>query len=172
MPYQGDNLMSVKRSNRSAALRILHEKGAMSRKRLAESMRLTPAAITKIVGELIEDGLLREGEPLNSGNAGRREILVDLNPHQACGLGILINLRQAIVSGVWLDGEVIFAEDVERIFGKRPWTSRSEELLEAQMRADAERMAEERAKELGLLPESTENPDSPETPETPENTEN
>ena len=47
-----------------------------------------------------------------------------------------------------IDREVIFAEDVERIFGKRPWTSRAEELLEAQMRADAERMAEERAKEL------------------------
>ena len=37
---------------------------------------------------------------------------------------------------------------MERIFGKRPWVSRSEELLEAQMRAEAERMAEERAKEL------------------------
>ena len=47
-----------------------------------------------------------------------------------------------------VEREVIFAEDVERIFGKRPWTSRSEELIEAQMRADAERMAEERAKEL------------------------
>ena len=52
MSYKGDNLMSVKRSNRSAALRILHEKGAMSRKRLAENMNLTPAAITKIVGEM------------------------------------------------------------------------------------------------------------------------
>jgi cell division protease FtsH len=47
-----------------------------------------------------------------------------------------------------VDREVIFAEDVERIFGKRPWQSRAEELLEAQMKADAERMAEERAKEL------------------------
>ncbi len=47
-----------------------------------------------------------------------------------------------------VDREVIFAEDVEKIFGKRPWTSRAEELLEAQMKADAERMAEERAKEL------------------------
>ncbi len=47
-----------------------------------------------------------------------------------------------------VDREVIFAEDVERIFGKRPWTSRAEELLEAQMRADAERMAEERTKQL------------------------
>ena len=44
--------------------------------------------------------------------------------------------------------EVIFADDVEKIFGKRPWVSRSEELLEAQQKAEAEAMAERRAKEL------------------------
>ena len=30
-----------------------------------------------------------------------------------------------------IDKEVIFAEDVERIFGKRPWASRSEEITAA-----------------------------------------
>ena len=30
-----------------------------------------------------------------------------------------------------IDQEVIFAEDVEKIFGKRPWTSRSEEIMAA-----------------------------------------
>ena len=47
-----------------------------------------------------------------------------------------------------IEREVIFAEDVEKIFGKRPWVSRQEELLEAQMRADAERMAAERERQL------------------------
>ncbi len=112
MSYKGDNLMSVKRTNRSAALRALHEKGAMSRKRLAHNMNLTPGAITKIVAEMISDGLLSEGEMLTSGNAGRREILIDINPQKACGLGVLINLQQAILSGAWLDGSVIFAESV------------------------------------------------------------
>ena len=112
MSYKGDNLMSVKRTNRSVALRALHEKGAMSRKRLAESMNLTPAAITKIVGEMISDGLISEGEMLASGNAGRREILIDINTTAACGLGVLINLRQAILSATWLDGSVIFSEEV------------------------------------------------------------
>ena len=112
MSYKGDNLMSVKRTNRSVALRALHEKGAMSRKRLAQSMNLTPGAITKIVAEMISDGLLSEGEMLTSGNAGRREILIDINAHKACGLGILINLQQAILSGAWLDGSVIFAEEI------------------------------------------------------------
>ena len=112
MPYQGDNLMSVKRSNRSAALRILHDRGAMSRKRLAENLNLTPAAITKIVAEMISDGLLREGETVSSGGAGRREILIDLNPQASCALGVLLNLRQAILSAVWLDGSVIFSEEL------------------------------------------------------------
>ena len=112
MSYKGDNLMSVKRTNRSAALRVLHEKGAMSRKRLAENMNLTPAAITKIVGEMISDGLLSEGEMLSSGNAGRREILIDINARAACALGVLIHLRQAILSAVWLDGSVIFSEEI------------------------------------------------------------
>ncbi len=112
MSYKGDNLMSVKRTNRSAALRALHEKGAMSRKRLAESMNLTPAAITKIVAEMIHDGLLSEGEMLSSGGAGRREILIGINAKKACGLGVLINLRQAILSATWLDGSVIFAEEI------------------------------------------------------------
>ncbi len=111
MPYRGDNLMSVKRSNRSAALRILHEKGAMSRKRLAEQMKLTPAAITKIVGEMIGEKLLSEGEMLSGGGAGRREILIELNRDAACALGVLINLQQAIVSAVRLDGSLIFSEE-------------------------------------------------------------
>ena len=59
-----------------------------------------------------------------------------------------------------IEREVIFAEDVENIFGKRPWTSRAEELMEAQQRADAERMAEERAKELGLESNNDDNSDN------------
>ncbi len=112
MPFEGDNMMGVKRNNRSATLRILHEKGDMSRKRLAEYMKLTPPAITKIVAEMLQEGLLREGSAVSSGAVGRREILVELNTHAACGLGVLINLRQAILSATWLDGSVIFSEEI------------------------------------------------------------
>ena len=106
-------MMDIKRTNRSAALRVLHEKGGMSRKRLAETIKLTPAAITKIVGEMLGEGLLQEGGAVPSGNAGRREILVELNPRFRCALGVLLNLQQAIISAVWLDGSVIFSEKIE-----------------------------------------------------------
>jgi cell division protease FtsH len=56
---------------------------------------------------------------------------------------------------------------VEAIFGKRPWTSRAEELLEAQQRAEAERMAEERAKELEAEAASKEAPTEPTEPTEP-----
>ena len=113
MPYEGDNMMGVKRNNRSAALRILHEQGSMSRKRLSESIRLTPAAITKIVGEMIAEGLLNEGSILPGSGVGRREVMVELNSRARAALGIFVNLRQAVVSAVWLDGSVIFSESFE-----------------------------------------------------------
>ncbi len=125
MPFEGDNMMGVKRNNRSAMLRILHEKGSMSRKRLAETMKLTPPAITKIVAEMLEEGLLREGCAVTSGSVGRREILVELNPHAFCALGVLLNLRQAILSATWLDGSVIFSEVIPlpvRAPRRRLWT--------------------------------------------------
>lgn len=50
-----------------------------------------------------------------------------------------------------MEREVIFAEDVENIFGKRQWVSRTEELIQAQQRSEAEAMAERRAKELEAL---------------------
>lgn len=112
MLREGDNMMGVKRANRSAVLRLLHEQGGMSRKRLAESMRLTPAAITKIVGELIDEGIVKDGKLLPGGGAGRREMLVDVDVRSRCALGILLNLRQAIISAVWLDGSVIFSEEI------------------------------------------------------------
>lgn len=45
----------------------------------------------------------------------------------------------AKVSQLLMDNEVIFAEDVENVFGKRPWVSRSDEII-----AENERMEKER----------------------------
>ena len=98
------------------------------------------------------------------------EVLKMVNEQYERAKQILMEHKEghAQLAQLLIEREVIFADDVEKIFGKRPWTSRSEELLEAQMRADAERMAEERAKELGLLPEKTDSEEKPD--ETPEET--
>jgi cell division protease FtsH len=40
--------------------------------------------------------------------------------------------KHAQLANLLCDKEVIFTEDVENIFGKRPWKSRADEILEAQ----------------------------------------
>ena len=47
-----------------------------------------------------------------------------------------------------IDKEVIFAEDVERIFGKRPWASRSEEIMAAKASQEAAKAERELAEEV------------------------
>lgn len=58
-----------------------------------------------------------------------------------------------------IDREVIFAEDVEKIFGKRPWASRSEKIMAAEEKALP-------------APEKTEEAATASEPETKEQTEN
>ena len=53
----------------------------------------------------------------------------------------------AELAKVLMEREVIFAEDVEKIFGKRPWTSRSEEIFGSEEEQQGEQQ-----------PETTENP--------------
>ena len=148
MVHEGDNMMGIKRTNRSAALRLLHEHGGMSRKRLAESTRLTPAAITKIVGEMIAEGLVCEGGPVPSGGAGRREVAIELNSHARCALGVLINLRQTIVSAVWLDGSVIFSEEIT--IEEKSNTEETVQRLAARVLELAEENQLERERIIGL----------------------
>ena len=148
MTFQGDNMMAVKRNNRSAALRILHEKGEMSRKKLAEYMQLTPAAITKIVAEMLGEGLLHEGDAVTSGSVGRREIPVALNVRCVCALGMLINTRQAILSAVWLDGSVIFSEEIP--LPPRAPADETVEMLTRRLLALAAEAGLERGRILGV----------------------
>ena len=60
----------------------------------------------------------------------------------------------AQLAKVLVEREVIYAEDVEKIFGKRPWTSRTEELLSLNEKEnankDSEELTENKAQEAAL----------------------
>lgn len=113
MQLKGDNMWDLKKTNRSAILRSLHENGGTSRKRLSETLALTPATISKIVSDMMEEGLVTAGASLRNGGAGRREVPVELNPTARCALGMFINIGSAVLSAAWLSGEAIFCETVE-----------------------------------------------------------
>ena len=62
--------------------------------------------------------------------------------------------KHAQLAEVLITREVIFAEDVEHIFGKRPWVSRTEEILQNE---EAAKQEEEKADSKEEAPKSTEN---------------
>ena len=70
--------------------------------------------------------------------------------------------KHAQLAEVLIAREVIFAEDVEHIFGKRPWVSRTEEILQNE---EAAKQEEEKADSKEEAPKSTENTDEDTPPE-------
>lgn len=106
MGYSGMNLESVKAQNRSSILKLLNDQGAMSRKDLSERLGLTPASVTTLCSELLEEGMLCEvGELSAVKRAGRRKILLDINDRYRYVLSVSIETPTTCVSLCTLRGE-------------------------------------------------------------------
>lgn len=66
--------------NRAAILKYINDGGPASRKDLAGVLGLTPAAVTQICTDLMEEGVLVEtGINVERSGAGRKKVLLDLN---------------------------------------------------------------------------------------------
>lgn len=77
MAAKGDQ-GTVRALNRRLLLRLLREQGPTSRTDLADLSGLSNGAITRIVGELIDEGLLIE-QSIGISTGGRRPVLLDLD---------------------------------------------------------------------------------------------
>ncbi len=84
----GQNLKSIKSTNRSSLLYLLNANGKMSRKDIAAQLGLTPAAVTKISQELIQEGYIFEAEAVKDGQKGRSEVLLCLKLQDKFVMGI------------------------------------------------------------------------------------
>ena len=114
--YQGMNLENVKNSNQSAVLRLLHNKGAMSRKDIAESVGLTAASVTLICNELLEKNIISElGEVAGEKRAGRKKILVDINPEYKKAMCIAIEMDMTYLSVTDMKGRIISTMEFETV---------------------------------------------------------
>ncbi len=85
---QGMNVKNLKQRNKSLILYTLNDAGEISRKELAARTGLTPAAVTKLTAELIEDGYIRENGAVESEKSGRRERPLSLRLEDKYILGI------------------------------------------------------------------------------------
>ena len=84
----GGSPESLRRHNRSLVLQQIFTDGPVSRTQVAQATGLTGAAISRITRELLDAGLICEGEKFgDSSKPGRRSVEIDLAPDGAYVLG-------------------------------------------------------------------------------------
>lgn len=106
----GISILDIKRKNRQNILELLKQNGPMSRKDIAQELRLTPAAVTIIVTNLIEDGILYEkGSEINTEKItrGRKKILLDINYNVCYTFGVYLDKSYISVGLCNLKGDLI-----------------------------------------------------------------
>ena len=108
----GQNLKSLKSTNRSSLLYLLNANGKMSRKDIAKALALTPAAVTKICQELIQEGYIIEAEAIKDGAKGRSEVLLELTLNDKLVLGISADRDNVSFSISTLAGNLIDIKSV------------------------------------------------------------
>ncbi len=108
----GINMLDVKKRNRSAILKLVFQNKSISRKEIAVTLGLTPAAITLIMTDLINEGLISESYVEQSSNKkGRKEIMLEMNNRKFAAVGVYISKSKFRVICIDLNSKILF-EDV------------------------------------------------------------
>ena len=97
---------TVRRTNLSLLLRSLRDDGPRSRARLAADLGLNKATVSSLVTELIDRGLVREGNA-ERGFVGRPGTTVEIDGRGAFGIGAEINVHHVSALAMNLAGETI-----------------------------------------------------------------
>ncbi|WP_294187329.1 ROK family transcriptional regulator [uncultured Clostridium sp.] len=100
---------SIKRTNRSRILEYIFRNAPVSRATIAEQTDITPATVTMTITELINEEIVIDlGEVEQSDNmAGRKRVLIDLNPNYCYEIGIEFNEKNISFCIADLKGNII-----------------------------------------------------------------
>ena len=107
MTAKGTNKVDVKIYNRASILKTIRNK-KVARKDLANILQITPAAITNLVNEMIEEGIIEEtGETEIKKSVGRKKTLIRINPKSSYLVGVDIETDSITISISNLYNEII-----------------------------------------------------------------
>lgn len=88
----------------------LRDQGALSRVELTRRIALSPTTLTKVVGDLVERGWIKEAEARRNRELGRPQIDLQLVPNGYQVLVVVIDPDAARLAAVGLDLEPLFLE--------------------------------------------------------------
>ncbi|MER7175267.1 ROK family transcriptional regulator [Streptomyces mesophilus] len=97
---------SLRRTNLGLVLRLLRDAGPRPRTQIATETGLPKATITNLVAELVERGLVREGDSARDGAVGRPSRTLEIDGRSVCGIGLEISADYVHLIALDLRGEV------------------------------------------------------------------
>jgi predicted NBD/HSP70 family sugar kinase len=102
----------VRRSNLALVLRHLGARGSRSRAGIAADTGLNKATVSSLVAELVDRGLVREGELDRAGAVGRPGKSVELDGRCVGGIGVEVNVDHLTAMVLDLTTTVLFEQRV------------------------------------------------------------
>ncbi|WP_367924622.1 ROK family protein [uncultured Ruthenibacterium sp.] len=100
----------IKRINESSILRVIQERGAVSRAEIAKILGLTPATVTNNIHTLMAQGLVCEAGAGDS-CGGRKPILLQLNENGVFFIGVDIHRDEVRAAVVNLAGKIVVCDE-------------------------------------------------------------
>ncbi len=108
-PEKGD-LQLLRGHNRGLIVRLLRTRGPMSRTQLSRMSGLAPSGLTRLVRDLLDEGLIEELGKCRS-HGGRRAVLLGFNPSYAYTIGIKVERQRIRAAQVNLEGTILERRD-------------------------------------------------------------
>ncbi len=102
-PKGDQNLL--RRHNRGLVLNLLREHGPLSRTELSHRTGLAPSVLTRLIRELLSEGVVMEAGKAES-NGGRRPTLLALNSSYAHAIGLKVERTRLLGARVDLAGRI------------------------------------------------------------------
>ncbi|MET7519015.1 ROK family protein [Streptomyces sp. NPDC005480] len=106
-PPRASDRASLRRTNLGLVLRLLRDAGPRPRIRIATETGLPKATVTNLVAELMERGLVREGDIERHGSVGRPSRTVEIDGRTICGIGVEISVDYLSLIALDLRGETV-----------------------------------------------------------------
>lgn len=112
--YAGYNSVSVRRHNRSVVLQAILHHGPTSRAHLTQLTGRTPATISSLVGELLEEGIVEETGRNGRASAGRPRITIEFAPGGAHAVGVHLGVEEIAIGLVSPRGQICHEDTFRR----------------------------------------------------------
>ncbi|MBF4692162.1 ROK family transcriptional regulator [Fusibacter ferrireducens] len=106
MSYTIADRQLIKKLNTNSILKVVLEKGTISRADIAKILNLTPATVSSNINNLIQDGIVHE-VGIGTSSGGRKPVMIELNENGKLFIGVDIHKDGVEAAIVNLAGKIL-----------------------------------------------------------------